>query len=221
MLNTVFFLVISNLIYCIKLRITWSFKHLLCFNISVQNYTPYVYNHGTFWSFNPRFQKNILQYFIVDVLKRRISTDRLISLLCSDFWGCRPECELRAQPELSRSVTHKNTECRQVGVSLGFGSGCCLSRHKLRWMNMSVCSETFLFQNLLWRVRVGRLLRMTPVLSSYLCLVSILYLFYFTGLSVSIFFRKNVCRFSCRCALQKWYFLILYERCHEFMINFQ
>lgn len=46
----------------------------------------------------------------------------------------------------------QTAERQQVAVSLGFGSGCCLSRHKPRWMNMSVCSETFLFQNLLWHV---------------------------------------------------------------------
>lgn len=39
-------------------------------------------------------------------------------------------------------------------------------------MNMSVCSETFLFQNLLWRVCVWRLLRLTPVLASYLSQVA-------------------------------------------------
>ncbi len=55
------------------------------------------------------FLQCTLQCIIVVVLTRRISSDRLISLL-QRICRCRPECELRAQPELpqlSRFVTHR------------------------------------------------------------------------------------------------------------------
>lgn len=60
--------------------------------------------------------------------------------------------QIRAQPRRFLLCDTQTAECSNVGGSLGFGSGCCFSRHKPRWMNMSVCSEALLFQDLRRRV---------------------------------------------------------------------
>lgn len=122
--------------------------------------------------------------FLAVVLTGAISTDRLISP-SQWFWWVRVwawiESTARAAVALLLSDT-QTAEFEQVGVSLGFGSGCRLSRHKLRWMNMSVCSEACLFHNPLWGACVEGLLRMTPLLqvstSSFFFFISFLFVFW-------------------------------------------
>lgn len=60
--------------------------------------------------------------------------------------------QIWAKPRRFLLADTQTAECSNVGGSLGFGSGRRFSGHKPRWMNMSVCSEAPLFQDLHWRV---------------------------------------------------------------------